>query len=250
MHEKAIHPASLLTAKGMVCLVLTCAFFSIPGIAAALSVIDPDDLVLDKGGSRNLTVAVDVAVTPGGPGEPVAIPYPVLTTSEKDSSTGKIKFTSEIVIRSSKISRSSGEDSGISLGSLGSVGIRGEVIQFSWDTNVVSDESALLSILLANPSTKRPFGPGYQVDVTDTQTGSVSFDISNLPTVEFDIIFRAIQTTPRDLPLSRLALTDFAVDGVSFADRFSVSEVPLPPALLLFATGMLGLALIRKRQIR
>ena len=248
MHEKAVHPAKLLTGKAIACLLLSWAFFCMPGSAFAVLVH------VDAISSKNGTVLAfpDVAKTPAPPAGPVPIPYPLVANSEKDATTGKTKVTTELVIRSEKIPSTTGDEGGLSKGLISNshLGIKGKSIQFFWDTNVEPGETAVLSILLADPTTGRAIGPNYKVDVTDTQTGSVSFDISNLPTVEFEIILLAIQTSSRDLPTSRLLLTDFAVDGVSVVDQFGVSQVPLPPALLLFASGMLGLALIRRRRTR
>ena len=180
----------------------------------------------------------------------VPIPYPVTNTSVTDTKTKQTKITTKVVIKSEKFSKISGDEGGLRTGIFSSknLGLIGDTIQFSWDIFVHSEETASLSILLADPATGQSFGPGYSVDVTDTQTGSVSFDIANAPLTEFDIILIAIQTAVEPLPRSRLALTDFAIDGVSVADQFSVSLIPIPAAFWLFGTALIGLVGFSKRR--
>jgi len=158
--------------------------------------------------------------------------------------------TTRVAIRSEGIRRSSGDEPGLTAGviSTDNLGFLGDSLQLSWETLVLGDETASLSLLLADPATGLALGPNYFVGVVDSQSGSISFDLANAPLPVFDLILLAVQTSVKQQPESLLSLTDIKIDGVSVADNFSVTPIPLPPALWLFASALLGLIFTRRRR--
>lgn len=203
-----------------------------------------------KGGSLLVAGPVDVTITPSPPAPGVPIPYPVTTTSAKNPVTNKTETTTKLIIKSENSRVSSGDfaTTGVSKGirSSKTVGFGGDILSFTFDVKVEDEESALFSISLADPSTGRPLGPDYSVEVTETQKGSVAFDISDFAT--FDIFLLAIQTTPVGLPKSKLALTDIALDGASISENFLVKVIPVPAAIWLFGSALIGLLGFSRRK--
>lgn len=249
MTNREIFLGKYCASRGLLAILLICVISWIPVRANASVLVFANglDISQQSGSGKVISAIPDVALTPGGPA-PIPIPYPVFGSSDTDQSSKKTRVTTRVVIRSEKVKRSSGDEAGLVPGvtSNGVLGFRGNTLQLSWNTDIRSAESASLSLLLADPDTGLALGADYSVEVTDSQSGSVSFDLSRVPLKVFDLVLLAIQTADQAQPTSVLALTDIKIDGVSVAEQFRVSEIPLPPALLLFASGLLGLAFIRR----
>lgn len=252
MNEIRKFPLRHLKSARLLGALLTIAIAWTPITASSSVVIFGNDFDISSGtGGTVISIFPDVAHTPpGGPG-PIPIPYPVINTVSTDSSTKQIKTTTMVIIKSERFRASTGDEPGVRNGenSINNLGLVGDTVQFSWDNFVHSEETASLSILVADPATGLPLDPDYSVEVTDSQSGSATFDITSIPLTVFDIILIAVQTTTEPQPRSMLSLTDIAIDDVSVADRFSVAVIPVPPALLLFVTGLLGLKFAYRRRV-
>jgi len=233
--------------SGLLAILLVCFVAGAPmsANAAVFVFANGQDISQRTGGGKVISAFPDVALTPPSPpAGPIPIPYPVIGSSDTDQGSKTTKVTTKVVIKAGAYQRSSGDEPGLVADTISTdvLGFLGDTIELSWNTDIHSAETASLSLLLADPETGLALGPEYAVEVTDSQSGSISFDIANAPLTIFDLVLLAIQTTDEgQQPQSVLALTDIKIDGVSVAEQFRVSEIPLPPALLLFASGLLGL---------
>jgi hypothetical protein len=184
---------------------------------AAAIFVNGRDIVHKKSGGTSVAFP-DVAITPCAPacgGAP--IPFPNIG----DGSDGTTTHQSKIPVTKT--------------------GEEGVKLAIPYDVFFPADEAGVATISLADSVTGVRF-VNYSFVLSETSTGVLQIDLSDLPVHNFDIVVELSLSTGGGEPETRLL--------IPFIEGVGVSAVPEPSALALFASGLLGLSGYRARAER